>query len=198
MATPPARSRIAVTLLAAAVAAGCGLGAGMLALDATRAPPALVAPDGASLKAVPMERALRSWPAYAPGPARAPIAPDEWTSDAPALQAELTRKPIAAAPAPPPPQPTAAAAQTPPPSGPAPAAAPAALAMAAPSDDKAKICRAPAVPLDIARAVAAESRRLRDEPSLRGKPLDIPPPGPPPDEERRIRLSALLTDALGQ
>jgi hypothetical protein len=186
--------------MGACLAAVLAFVAGLLAESAWQAPPpALEAADGSGLRTVPLARTVKAWPAYAPGPARAPIAPDEWTSDAPAFQAKLTEKPLSAAPDPPPPPPTVAAQ---PPTGPTPvqqaasSVAPA-LAAAAPAKDDAKLCRNPTVPLDVAKAVAATSLRLRDEPSLRGKPLDIPPDAPQQDAPQSgIRVSGLLADAL--
>jgi hypothetical protein len=142
--------------------------------------------------------------AAAPEPLHVTAASDEWTSDRPAL---AVMSPVAPrAPAPPPlpppvpaPQAKAAAdeAKAPPPP-PAAAAAALQLAQAAAKPDPKKICTPPAAEPDkLAPAPAAHPLKLHFEPTLSARPADIAPQGPPPpDQERRIRLTELLVQAL--
>jgi hypothetical protein len=126
-------------------------------------------------------------------------APDVWTSDAPVVQAKLSQSRLVASISPPPPPPPKAAPAAAPDVKAAaqPASPPPALALAPePAKDDSKLCRSPVLPLDIAHAAA--SIHLSDPARLATRPLDIPPPGPPPEQERRLRLSALLADALSQ
>jgi hypothetical protein len=182
----------------AVLAALCAL-AGLVAAGPWRAPQPVVIPlqpagPGPALPAKHMvlAAAFVSAPAH-PGPAA-----DEWTSDAPAFQARQAQSRLAA-PAPPlPPQAAKADAGAQPVA--AKPAQPVALALAqpAPARDDAKLCRTPQLPLDVAQAAAAPRLQISREPRLGGKPLDIAPPEPPPEQEQRIRLSALLAEALEQ
>jgi hypothetical protein len=93
------------------------------------------------------------------------------------LQAEIKTQP-------------AAVTQTPLPA----AAAPKAVAEAAPAD-QGKLCKAPA-PDDISSKVLQPGLILRYDTKFKSTPIDIPPPGPQPEEQRRLKLSALLADML--
>jgi hypothetical protein len=181
------------------LAAGCVLAAGLIAANLWPAPaPVLVLRD-AAIPSGPAAKAARLWPADAPGPTRAALAPDEWTSDAPAFQAKLAHRLVAAQPSVPPPPPAkqASAPASAPSDHAAQVSAPTSVSAPKATADDLKICRDPTVALDVPKA-AALGLQLRYHPALNGKPLDIPPAGPPPEEERRIRLSALLAEALSQ
>jgi hypothetical protein len=74
------------------------------------------------------------------------------------------------------------------------AAAPADAAPAA--ANQGKLCKAPAAD-DIASKVLQPGLILRYDTKFKSTPIDIPPPSPQqPEQERRLRLSALLADML--
>ena len=131
----------------------------------------------------------------APAPARVALAPDEWTSDAPAFQARLTHARLVAPLPSPPPLPPSPSLREQTTATLAPvqqamlAAAPALALTQAVAKDESKICRNPAAPPPL---------RLSYAPMLSGRTMDIAPASPPPEQERRIRLSALLAQALQQ
>ena len=183
-----------------ALAVLCAL-AGVVAAGPWRAPQPVVIPLQAASAgpALPAKRAVFV-AAVVSAPAHAALAADEWTSDAPAFQARLSHSrlvPPAPPPAPPLPHPAAKADPGAPPAAAA-QAQPAVMALAqpAPARDDAKLCRTPQLPLDVAQAAAAPRLQISREPRIGGKPLDIAPPEPPPEQEQRIRLSALLAEAL--
>jgi hypothetical protein len=125
-------------------------------------------------------------------PPRAALTPDEWTSDAPAFPRPSHARLTPSAPPSAPLALPAPDAKTPPPA----LTQPAALALAQdPAKDDAKICKTPQPHLEIA---AAPPLRLSYSPRLSGKVLDIAPQSPPPEQERQVRLSALLAEALQQ
>ncbi len=204
MSKPHRKPGPVVLLVGLGAVSVCALGVGLFAINAARTPqPMLVVSDTAGARVAAVEADAKLWAAYAPAPARAALAPDEWTSDAPAFQAGMAHAKLVAPAlaAPPPPPPAAAQQQT---TAPAPSAQPAAtpvpsLAQAqaqASAKDDSKICRNPPVPLDLAQP--APRLRLHYEPRLSSKAPDIAPVGPPPEQERRIRLSSLLAEALQQ
>jgi hypothetical protein len=127
-------------------------------------------------------------------PPRAKLAPDEWTSDAPAFQARLSHTPLVA-PQPPaaPPLPSEkAAGAAPAPASPPAATAPATLELAV--KDEPKTCKAPEP--EPGPVQAAPPLKLSYQPKLGRPALDIAPGAPPPEQERRVRLAALLAQAL--
>ena len=187
-------------------AIGSGAGAAVLVALAMAviawpsAKPADATRESGGREPVPAGKDVRIWTVDAPGPTHGALASDEWTSDAPAFQARLAHAGLVApAPSAPPPPPHAAeqAKATPAPAQQAALAATPALALTqASAKDDSKICRNPPVPLDVAKTAAAPPLRLSYQPELGGKTMDIAPAGPPPEQEQRIRLSALLAEAL--
>lgn len=82
---------------------------------------------------------------------------------------------------------------------PAPAALPAAaaqkIAAASSSASDVKLCKAPA-PNEVVAKALQPGLILRYDPTAKASALDIPPPSPPAEQERRLKLSALLADIL--
>lgn len=75
-----------------------------------------------------------------------------------------------------------------------PAAAPEKVAAQTGPDDG-KLCKAP-MPNEVAAKVMKPGLILRYDTQYKITPIDIPPPKPPPEEVRRLKLSALLKDML--
>jgi hypothetical protein len=125
--------------------------------------------------------------------ATAVVQPDELTEDAPLAAAAPARAMRPRAPALDP-QGARFRAR---PSAPAPAAGTEAVgkAPAEASVDQGKLCKAPA-PDDVASKLLQPGVILRYDTKYKSAPIDIPPRGPPPEEERRLKLSALLADML--
>ena len=76
---------------------------------------------------------------------------------------------------------------------PAPAAAPPRDLAEASSVSGPKLCKAPA-PEDLKAKLVQPGLILRYD--AQAKPFDLPPQGPPPEEQRRLKLSALLEGML--
>jgi hypothetical protein len=199
-AMPKKRSGIgAAGLLTGLILACASTAAAVLAFQALETPTTLALPDTGGPRQITAAAGPAASLLAATAPSRAEPSLDEWTSDAPALPARPAHVRVAHASAPPaaPHAPVQAQAADPKTEAQGAPATPKLALAAAPAKDETKLCKNPALPMDIAQA-AASTIRLREQSGFKAKPLDIPPPGPAPEQERRLRLSALLADALSQ